>query len=61
MIGAGTLHVLGASQRVDFSRGFFACEDADQRVLWKAIKDHAQRGKCDLDVIKENMRRAGGE
>lgn len=31
--------VLGASQRVDFSRGFFACEDADQRVLWKAIKD----------------------
>lgn len=53
--------VIGASQRVDFSRGFFACDDADQRVLWKAIKDHAQRGKVDLDVIKENMRRAGGD
>lgn len=53
--------VLGASQRVDFSRGFFACEDADQRVLWKAIKDHAARGQFNLDVIKENMRRAGGE
>lgn len=53
--------VIGASQRVDFSRGFFACEDADQRVLWKAIKDHAARGQFNLDVIKENMRRAGGE
>lgn len=53
--------VLGASQRVDFSRGFFACEDADQRVLWKSIKDYAARGKVDLDVIKENMRRAGGD
>lgn len=53
--------VIGASQQVDFSRGFFACDDADQRVLWKAIKDYAQRGKVDLDVIKENMRRAGGD
>lgn len=53
--------VIGASQRVDFSRGFFACDDADQRVLWKAIKDYAKRGNVDLDVIKENMRRAGGD